>query len=395
MSVERPLSWASTEFSEDPYSALAPHRNRTLVWDESLEGWLALAQHDVTHILRHTGFLKDPGNAMDGPYTRLQRGMAGSSMMFMDDPDKARIKRLLSGAFTRGRIEAMRPQIERIASTLLDELPTASSFDLMERYAAPFSISVIAATLGIADADLERFKAWSEDLAMEYDPSLGDADRARIAESRNALVLFFAESIDERLTHPRDDLISTMVASSADGKQLSLEELVSNLVMLLVAGNVTTTDLIGNAIHALLTHPEQLALVRADWSTIPMAIEEVLRYDTPVTTTDRIAASDTEIGGCPVRKGAWVWASLAAANRDPRAHERPDAFDVTRDAEHVSFGFGPHFCLGAPLARMEAQIAVRAILQRLPDLRLDRDTEPIRRLAPAFRGFEHLVVAAR
>lgn len=387
-----PLSWASPEFCEDPYSTLAPHRGRRIVRDPALEGWLVLSYAEASEILRNPAFVKDPRKAIDGPYTRLQRGMAGSSMMFMDDPDKARIKRVLSSAFSRARVDALRPRIEQIAEVLLDRVSGQATFDLMSKFAAPFSISVIGAALGIEDVDLDRFKAWSEDLAMEYDPALGSADRERIAESRNALVLFFIECIDERTLHPRDDLISAMVASSLEGEKLSLEELVSNLVMLLVAGNVTTTDLIGNAVLALLSHPRQLAWLRDDESLIANAIEEVLRYDSPVTTTDRIADVDTEIAGCPVGKGEWIWASLAAANRDPLAHQRPEEFDITREVSHIAFGFGPHFCLGAPLARIEAQIAIAAILRRFDHLALAPGHVQRPRRAPAFRGLEELVV---
>lgn len=387
------LSWAAPEFSIDPYPILQDYRDDTLVYDASLEGWLALRHADVVDLLRNPVLAKNPLKALDGPYTRQQRAMAGSSMMFMDDPDRSRVRRLVNRAFTRGRVEAMRPEVEAVAASLLDAVAEETSFDLVSAYAVPLSIIVIATMLGVDDADRDRFKDWSEDLAMEYDPSLSAAARGRIARSRDELVLYFVEAIEERTKQPRDDLITALVHAHVERDQLSLEELVSTLVMLLVAGNVTTTDLIGNGVLALLEHPYQLELLRRDRLLLPTAVEEILRYDSPVTTTDRIATADLEIGGCPVRKGEWIWAALVAANRDPCAHPDPDSFDITRERiDHVSFGIGSHFCLGAPLARLEAQVALGVLLDRFPTLSLDPAVPLRRRSVPAFRGLAELVV---
>lgn len=387
------LSWAAPEFSVDPYLVLRSYREEAVVYDPALEGWLALRFADVLDLLRSPLFAKNPLKAVDGPYTRLQRAMAGSSMMFMDDPDRSRVRRLVNRAFTRGRVDAMRPAIEAVAGSLLDAVAGETSFDVMDAYAVPLSVIVIAAMLGVDDSDRDRFKEWSEDLALEYDPALSAETRERIARSRDELVRYFVEAIEDRTLHPRDDLITALVHAHVERDQLSLEELVSTLVMLLVAGNVTTTDLIGNGVLALLENPEQLELLRSDRSLLPRAVEEILRYDSPVTTTDRIATTDTEIGGCPVRKGEWVWAALVAANRDPVAHPDPDRFDITRTrTDHLSFGVGSHFCLGAPLARLEAQVALDVLLDRCPSLSLDPAAPPARRSVPAFRGLAQLVV---
>lgn len=315
-------------------------------------------------------------------------------MMFMDDPDRRRVRGLVSRAFTPKRVDAMRPRVEAIAAALLDAVEDRDSFDVVTEFAAPFSVSVIATLLGVEDeSDRDRFKEWSEDLALEYDPSLTDETRERIARSRNELVLYFIEAIEARTGEPRDDLITALVQAHDERDQLSLEELVSTLVMLLVAGNLTTTDLIGNGVLALLEHPEQLDLLRRDRSLLPNTVEEILRYDSSVTVTDRIATQNVEIAGCPVRAGEWVWPALVAANHDGTAHADPARFDITRESvEHISFGVGSHLCLGAPLARLEAQTALGLLVDRCPTLSLDPASPPKRRAMPAFRGIGELIV---
>ncbi|MFI6080783.1 cytochrome P450 [Streptomyces sp. NPDC051217] len=387
------LSWASPEFCADPYAELRRHQDDPMIYDEALEGWVAMRHAEVEDVLLGTVYAKDPDKALDGPYTRVQRAMAGSSMMFMDDPDRRRVRGLISRAFTRGRVAAMRPHIESIANTLLDAVADRTSFDLMDAYAAPMAISTIATLLGVDDSDHDRFKAWSEDLALEYDPSLPQKTQDRIALVRDELVMYFVEAIEERTHRPRNDLISALVLAHDEHDQLSLEELVSTLVMLLVAGNLTTTDLIGNGVLALLEHPDQLELLRRDRSLLPRAVEEILRYDSPVTVTDRIATTDLNLAGCPVRKGQWVWAVLIAANHDPAVHADPGRFDLTRQhIDHVSFGIGGHRCLGASLARLEATVALEVLLDRCPTLSLDSTAPPKRRAIPAFRGLTELIV---
>lgn len=387
------LSWAAPEFGADPYAVLREYDAKSVVYDTALEGWIAMRHADVVELLRSPLYAKDPSKAIDGPYTRVQRAMAGSSMMFMDDPDRRRVRGLVSRAFTRNRVDAMRPRIELTAAALLDAVAGQISFDVMAAYAVPLSIIVIATMLGVDDSDRDQFKEWSEDLALEYDPSLSADMRDRVARSRNELVMYFIQAIEERTADPHDDLITALVRAHDERDQLSLEELVSTLVMLLVAGNLTTTDLIGNGVLALLEHPDQFDLLRRDRSLLPNAVEEILRYDSPVTTTDRIATKDLEIAGCPIRKGEWVWAALVAANRDPAAHSDPDRFDITRKrVDHVSFGVGSHFCLGAPLARLEAQVAIDVLLDRCPTLSLDPASPPKRRSTPAFRGLAELAV---
>ena len=387
------LSWSSPDFCADPYAALAGHGRGPLVRDDTLEGWIVLPHGENVRVLTDTRFAKDPRKAVDGPYTRMQRAMAGSSMMFMDDPDRRRVRGLVSRAFTRRRVDTMRPHVEALARACLDAVAGRASFDLMAAYAVPLAISSIASLLGIDDADLARFKTWSEDLALEYAPAHTEETSARIARSRDELVLYFVEAVERRGRDPREDLITALVHAHDERDQLSLEELISTLVMLLVAGNLTTTDLIGNGVLALLRHPAQWEELRRDRSLLPGAVEEILRYDSPVTVTDRIATEDLEVGGCPVARGEWVWAGLVAANHDPTRHPDPERFDIHRErVDHLSFGVGSHLCLGASLARLEARVALEVLLDRCPGLTLDPDRPPVRRAIPAFRGLSELWV---
>ncbi|WP_069813057.1 cytochrome P450 [Streptomyces sp. TP-A0874] len=387
------VSWASPEFGRDPYPLLRHHRDRGLVYDHTSEGWLALRHAEVSELLRSSRYAKNPQRALDGPYTRLQRDMAGSSIMFMDDPDARRVRGLTSRAFARRQVTALRPRIEALASGLMDDLTGEDTFDLMARYAAPLSVGVIAMVLGLPEADRELLARWSEDLKREYDPALSPEDQTRIAQSRRESVVYFIEEIEARAREPRADLITALVQAHDERGRLSLEELISTLVTLLVAGNVSTTDLIGNAVLALLEHPEQLELLRADPSLMPNAVEEVLRYDSPVTLTDRIATEDTEIAGCPVVRGEWIWAALVSANHDPSVHPEPERFDVTRsDIQHLSFGAGSRLCLGAELSRVETQVALATLLDRCPSLALAPGPAPERHTVPAFRGLVELRV---
>jgi hypothetical protein len=221
-----------------------------------------------------------------------------------------------------------------------------------------------------------------------------DEVRAKVLAAGEAMDNYFHRVIAERNASPRDDLMSALIAVEEDGKKLSDEELVTMCSLLLAAGNVTTTDLIGNGVLALLQHPDEWRKLRDDRSLVKNAVEEILRYDSPVVQTGRIAMSETTVGGCPVHARESIVTSLAAANHDPAAYPEPDRFDIARaDVHHHSFGGGAHFCLGAPLARLEAQLALGTLVHRFPDLRLADEPLEWRRL-PAFRGLTKLIVHA-
>jgi cytochrome P450 len=267
-----------------------------------------------------------------------------------------------------------------------------ASFDLIEAFAGPLPVIVIAEMLGVNPVDRDDFKRWSDLTAMVLNPRLTADQRTVVVEGRRQLDAYLQRAIAERRAHPRDDLISAMIAVEESGDQLNDTEIVTMCGLLLAAGNVTTTDLIGNGIWTLLRHPDQLQKLRDDPSLIKNAVEEILRFESPVVQTARMPMNDLRIGECPVKRGESVFMFLAAANRDPAEYREPDSFDITReDVHHYSFGGGVHFCLGAPLARLEAQLAIAAAVQRFPKLRLAE--EPLEwRALPGFRGLARLRV---
>jgi len=265
----------------------------------------------------------------------------------------------------------------------------------MAEFAVRVPIDVIARILGVDDSRLTEFREWSEGIALGFNPLRTPEETRRMVEAANALTRYMKALMAERSAAPRDDLVSDMLALKADGVPISDGEICVNLEALLIGGNLTTTDLIGNAIWLLLTHPVELAKLAADPSLIGSAVEETLRYESPVDITGRIASRDINVGGCPIHQRQSMLMSLRGANRDPDAFPDPHRFDITRkDAPHVAFGGGLHLCIGAPLARLEANVALLSFFMRFPDLRLAApEARPRWRGLPFFRGLEVLDVA--
>jgi cytochrome P450 len=321
-------------------------------------------------------------------FTRFQN----LSLLFQDPPAHTRLRALVSKAFTPRAVEQLAPRIRRIVDDLLGAVAGRDRLDLIEAFAEPLPVIVIAEMLGIDPARRHDFKRWSDASALGLSPLLTADQQAARAQSVVELEAYLWAALAERRANPRDDLISALIAAEEAGDQLTDREIVTMCTLLLTAGNVTTTDLIGNGVWLLLRHPEQLRMLRDDPSLIANAVEEILRVESPVVQTSRIAMGDAEFGGCPIRRGESVLASLAAANRDPGATPEPDRFDITRpDIRHHSFGGGVHYCLGAPLARLEAQLAIPALLRRFPRLRLAEESLEWRAI-PGFRGFARLWV---
>ena len=318
-----------------------------------------------------------------------------TSILMLDDPDHARIRHPLAQALY-ARVARFKPQVEAIVDDALDRLPTDQPFDLMAEFCVPIPIDVIAQILGVDHDRLGEFRNWSEGIIQSLNPFRNPEQTAAMEVARGTMNGYFDMLIAERRAQPRDDLISDMARLQADGAQLSDTELRINLSALLVGGNLTTTDLIGNGVRLLLTHDEQLAQFRADPKRANALVEEVLRYDPPVDSTGRIASREMAVGDCPFRPGQSMSLHLRAANRDPEVFEDADRFDITRKHRpHVAFGGGEHICIGAPLARLEAQVALMRLFDRFPNLRLvDPDAAPIWRTLPFFRGLERLDVIA-
>lgn len=377
----------------DPYPYLDEIRERDPVhWSYVLRGWLVSRHADVTEFLRDPATSKEMSNARrNSPMANplFERGPDDTpSILVLDPPDHTRLRSLVSQAFTPRSVAALQPRIVAIARELLDEIAEGSEFDLMAAFANQLPVIVIAEMLGVPPEHRARFKAWSDAVAegLRYDPT-GERFRP-MAVALDALTSYLAGVVAERRREPREDLVSALIAAEEGGARLTEDELLSTLRLLLIAGNETTTNLIGNGTLALLRHPEELATLRADPSLLARAIEEMLRYDPPVQAVRRIAMRDFALSGRTIRAGDPVVCLLGAANRDPRAFEEPSEFRIQREGGHpVAFGHGIHYCLGAPLARLEGAIAFRLLLERFPDLELAppgvwwRDTGTLRGLA--------------
>jgi cytochrome P450 len=329
---------------------------------------------------------------VEGDLPTLMAGLACGEPSLLAWQELERAAHAFMAVPDAAAVEAMRPRIHAITRELLATLAGADEIDFIEAYAGPLPTRVIAEMMGVPASDCADLKRWSDAILMGYDPEREPAVQARLRESYLAMSAMFKDALAARRRAPREDLISAMVRAQEDSDRLSDLEIISLCTQLLVAGNVTTTDLMGNGLYALLKHPAELARLRAEPALMPRAIDEILRYDCPLTETARIALTDTIISGCPIAKGETLTVALAAANHDPAMFAEPHRFSLDRDASaQLGFATGPHVCLGAPLARLEAEIGLQAFIERFPDLRL-ADTPPRRRALPFFRGFESLPV---
>src|SRR6185312_13165981 len=307
--------------------------------------------------------------------------------------DHARVRQPLAQALY-ARVARFRPQVERIVDETLDRIEGEAAFDLMDRFCVPIPIDVIAQILGVDHERLAEFREWSEGVIQSLNPLATREQLAVMEAAGAALSDYFTQTMAARRAEPRDDLITDMTRLQAQGAQLSDDELRINLSALLVGGNLTTTDLIGNAVRLLLLNPAELAKLRADPGIINAVVEEVLRYEPPVDVTARIAPAPMDVGGCPLRQGQSLTMSLRGANRDPQVFDDPHRFNVSRKHRpHVAFGGGAHICIGAPLARLEAQVALVKLFDRFPTLALaDPGATPAWRMLPFFRGMQTLPV---
>lgn len=382
---------------ENPHPRMKALRERGRVLrDEAIKTWLLTRYDDIRATVNDGTFVRHPRNAEEGSISRMlldpnDPDGTRTSILFMDNPDHARNRGPLMEAFYR-RIKTMRGEIEALIDGVIEAAPASGRFDLMEHIAVPVPILVIAHILGVDEGRLKEFREWSEGLILGLNPLRTPEQTAFMEDSAAKLDAYFTELMAKRRKSPREDLISDMVQAQAAGGDFSDNELRINLQALLVGGNLTTTDLIGNGVWLFLTHPEQLEAFKADTKLDQTAVEEVLRYEAPVQATSRIVAEDREVAGCPMKKSQPVFMSLAAANRDPEKFANPEAFDVTvKRPSHVSFGGGAHICIGAPLARIEARRVYRKLFERYPNMKLP-DQQITWRALPFFRGIEKLEV---
>lgn len=395
------LSPMNPAYQENPFLLLDEVREAGRIHHDAMLGRYVVARFDdVFAILNDRELMVDPRKAAEGTFNRIfnraemmEAREAEPSMLFLDPPDHTRLRSLVSKAFTPRSIERMRDRIGEIANELLDKVEGQSSFDLMTAYCQPFPTIVIAEMLGVDPKDQADFKRWTDDsVAAGFDPFASEEKKKKAMEAGEAMNAYLRQTVAARRAEPRDDLISAMIQAEDNGDFFNDNEVVTMIGLLLAAGNVTTTDLLGNGFKNLLQHPDQVQMLRDDPSLIVNAVEEMLRYEGPVTFSGRITPDSREIAGCPVTGGQSITVALGGANYDPRLHKDPHKFDITRDdVDHVAFGGGRRYCLGAPLARLEAQIGVLTLLNRFPNIRMP-DQELVWKSVPGFRGLESLIV---
>jgi len=398
------LTPLNPEFSDDPHVLLDRLRGECPVHRDTQAGTFILTRHaDVRGVLSDTTMWRSPERAE--PDAAIQRALVEqrvegmkmseeeirSGILLMDEPDHMRIREPFAKALYK-RVARSKPLVQQVVDHWLAPLEGMARFDAMDAFALRVPIDVIARILGVDESRLSEFRDWSEGAILGLNPFRSEDETERFVECSNALSAYMNDLMARRKAEPKDDLVSDMMRLQADGAPLNNGEISNNLQGLLIGGNLTTTDLIGNAIWLLLTHPDQLAKLRADPSLINSAVEEVLRYESPVDITGRIAPRNMEVGGCPVKQRQSMFMSLRGANRDPAAFPDPHRFDIARkDAPHVAFGGGLHLCIGAPLARLEAQVALASFFARFARLKLVA-TRPKWRKMPFFRGLEEIVV---
>lgn len=380
----------------NPYPTYAALRSKDPVhWSPLMNSWVLTRYRDIDAVLRdHRRFANDPRHHARSRGRASPPALEGDpSLLSLDPPDHTRLRSLVSKAFTPHAIEALEPRIRSIMQRLLDAIDS-TGFDLMETVAYPLPVIVIAELLGIPPQDRVQFKIWSDHRARAIEPTMSASERDLARRAADELDVYFLGIINQRRQEPRNDLISALVSAEEAGDTLSEREMIVMLRLLLIAGNETTTNLIGNGMLALLQHPEQLQRLREHPEIMPSAIQELLRYDSPVQTDVRYASTDYDLDGRLIAPGQALFLLIGAANRDPEVFTAPERLDLTRhEASPISFGRGIHHCLGAPLARLEGRIAFEALLERFTDFRLRAD-RPAFKDTVILRGLRELPMAA-
>ncbi|MDV5149245.1 cytochrome P450 [Streptomyces sp. SBC-4] len=379
------------DFTANPYPYYAKLRASGPVHEvrmpDGYQFWLVVGHEEGRAALADPRLAKSPSVVGVRP---PEEDVIGVHLLAADAPDHTRLRRLVTGVFTGRRVEALRPRIERLTEELADAMEPAGRADLVDAYAFPLPITVICELLGVPAEDRDTFRDWSNELVTPA----GEDGYLGALEGFGGYLDELIE--DKRAAGPADDLLSGLIAARAeDGDRLSGPELRAMAYLLLIAGHETTVNLIANTVRNLLTHPEQLAALRADPDLLDGAIEESLRYDGPVeTSTFRFTREPVTLGGTEIPAGASILVAIGALDRDPTRFPDPDRFDIRRDTRgHLAFGHGIHYCLGAPLARLEGRIALRTLLDRFPRLELDPEGDPWEWVPGLLiRGVRHLPV---
>lgn len=400
MSAPDPYDLMTPAALADPFGIYRRLRDDDPVhWSDGYNGWLLTRYDDIARCLKDPRFSAARAAKM---FERLPPDLRAATvplqqafsrwLLMMDPPDHTRLRSLVFQAFAPALMASLRPRIQAVVDAALDRVVPAGRFDVIRDVAYPIPAVVIAELLGVDAADRDRFKAWSDDLALM---ELGPRGFVQAQTSMLAMHDYLRGVVTARRREPREDLVSQLLAARDAGAAIEEDELLASCVLILFAGHETTTNLIGNGILELLRHPDQLAVLRAEPQLIEPAVEELLRFHGPIQRVRRTVTEPVELGGKQLRAGDAVWLMVGAANRDPAVFADPDRLDLRRrPTRHLTFGLGPHFCVGAALARIEGPIALASILARCPDLR-GATTEPAEltwRKDLSFRGVTSLPV---
>ena len=366
-------------------------------WDPYLHAWVVSRYADVVIVLQRFSAQRQPS-----PEQLTTLGLSELNpiaqvlvrqMLFLDPPAHTRVRALAAAAFTPPRVAAIRAHIQEITDSLIDRVLAAGRMDVIADLADPLPATVTAELMGVPVADRDRLKTWSKDFSEMLGNFQHNPGRATLMlETVEQMTGYFQARMREQVQQPREGVLNVLMNAEIDGDRLREEEVIANAIITMTGGQETTTNLIGNGLLSLLGHPKELERLRSDPSLLPSAVEELLRYESPIQYTARLAPTDFDVGGTSIRNRQAVMSVLGAANRDPERFRDPDLLDITRqDNRHLAFGWAAHYCFGAPLARIEAQIAFGTILRRLHNLALEAVPVVWRRNA-GFRGLEALPV---
>ncbi len=401
-----PFQFFGKGLAENPFPILAQMRTIgpivpvPLPWAASQQAWLITRLPEAVYVLKDKRFTVDSTKLPSNTFSEMRRmressetpGLFGQSMISVDEPDHKRLRGFVSKVFTPKYIEGLRSHIQQIADDLLDRVQAQGQMDLVHDYGYPLPINVISDMLGVPLDKRTSMRQWSEALAGGSPEKLDTGRRQLVQAFSNYIVVLVAE----KRRHPQQDLISQLIHLEEEGDHLSEAELISMVGLLIFAGHETTSNLIGIGTLMLLDHPDQLEKLKADLTLVPSAVEELLRFNGPVLTpAPRFATEDVELGGQTIHRGDMLITGLASANRDESEFTNPDDLDIARQLNrHIAFGQGMHICLGAPLARLEGEIAFTTLLKRLPNLRLNCTRETVEwRGGFSLRGLVSLPVA--
>jgi cytochrome P450 len=373
-------------FIANPYPVYAEMRERApVLYDDQTDHWLVSRYADVNALLRdrrfgrtylHAATHEEMGRPVEpewhAPFWHLIR----SGILDMEPPDHTRVRRLVAKAFTPRMVESLRGRIQGLMDGLVDRVLGAGEIDLISTVAEPLPVAVIAELLGVPESDRHLLRPWSAEICLMYELNPSDEYARRAVKASEEFSDYLRALSRERRARPRDDLVSAMAQVLDEGDRLTEDELIGTCVLLLNAGHEATVNMTGNAWWTLFRHPEQLKRLRADHLLVPNAVEELMRFDTPLQMFERWVLEDFELHGRRIPKGAELGLVFGSANRDPSVFERPDDLEITRDPNpHVTFGAGIHYCLGAPLGRLELETSFRTLLERAPHMELVRDPE--------------------